>query len=809
MKRTKFNSRWVVMIAAAVLLASVYSVQAAEDKDDKDDKTEEVIVLGSRNSKPRSAADSPVPVDVISGDDFNMMTAGSADISDNLRALVPSYTATPATGDGSAFVRPTSLRGLAPDQTLVLVNGKRRHRSALVQFFAPAAGNGAHGPDIGMIPSIAIKRVEVLRDGAAAQYGSDAIAGVINFEMKDNAEGTTVEMQYGQYFQNETSEKVGVNSGFALGDKGFVSVSLEGIKNEALSRGNQRPDAQGYIDSGVVGVGADSPFGDAPFAQTWGRPQTEGERLFWNSGYDLSENKHVYVHGNYANTRGRYRFFYRNQGHSTLASLADDGYTGSLLQTGYTPFLDGNQKDVSVVGGLKGDFDDGTSYDFSVSYGRNQLDYFLNNTINPSLGLTDANLIPQRDFDVGGYEQKEVNLNADFGKTLNDQFFLAYGGEWRQESYTAVAGETNSYVGAGSNGLKGIAPKDAGVFQRDNVAFYADVEQDINDKTLVQYAVRYEDFSDFGGTLNGKIAGRYRATPSFALRAAASTGFHAPTPGQANVQTTITTFDGSTGLQIEEGLLPSTDPLVAAAGGQPLKEETAVNYSVGFTADVGSKATFTVDAYNIDVKDRIYRTGDIPHPDGDPTHSISFYTNALEVRSQGIDVVATAASDWSATASTDWTLAFGYNKIDVLGQTAVQTATGPVNPVSASIIEDIENNYPNIRSVLTANTSMGAKTHFLTRANYYGTHYDERGTIGASTNPSAEIAATLYVDLELGYQMTENVMVAVGAINVFDQFVGEIHAPNANRDSVGLQYPRRSAANYEGGSFYVRSKINF
>jgi len=209
------------------------------------------------------------------------------------------------------------------------------------------------------------------------------------------------------------------------------------------------------------------------------------------------------------------------------------------------------------------------------------------------------------------------------------------------------------------------------------------------------------------------------------------------------------------------------------------------------------------------VQDRIYRTGDIPHPDGDPTHSISFYTNALEIRSQGIDVVATVATDWSATASTDWTLAFGYNKIDVLGQTAVQTATGPVNPVSDGIIEDIENNYPNYRAVLTANTDLGAKTRFLARANYYGTHYDERGRIGADTNPSAEIGSTVYIDLELGYQLTENVQMAVGAVNVLDQFVGEIHAPNANRDSVGLQYPRRSAANYEGGSFYVRSAINF
>jgi len=184
---------------------------------------EEVVVTGSRSHKPRSASDSPVPIDVLAGEEFNSM-GNNQDITDNLKALVPSYTATPATGDGSAFIRPTSLRGMAPDQSLVLVNGKRRHRSALVQFFAPAAGNGAHGVDIGMIPSIGLKSVEVLRDGAAAQYGSDAIAGVMNFRMKDDTEGGQVMVQYGEFFDGEQSTKIGGNIGFGLGDNGFLNL---------------------------------------------------------------------------------------------------------------------------------------------------------------------------------------------------------------------------------------------------------------------------------------------------------------------------------------------------------------------------------------------------------------------------------------------------------------------------------------------------------------------------------------------------------------------------------------------------------
>ena len=275
-------------VMAALLATGGLSVQSALAQDGADDEfIEEIVTTGSRSTKPRSAGDSPVPVDVINADDFTAM-GNTADLTDNIKALVPSYQATPATGDGSAFVRPTSLRGTAPDQTLVLINGKRRHRSALVQFFAPAAGNGAHGPDIGMIPGMAIKRVEVLRDGAASQYGSDAIAGVINFILRDADEGGSVQAQFGEYFDGEQSMHVGANAGMAIGDSGFVNATIEYVDNDALSRGIQRPDAQALIDAGTPQVGTDAPFGDAPLVQTWGRPETEGVRFFLNSGFELS-----------------------------------------------------------------------------------------------------------------------------------------------------------------------------------------------------------------------------------------------------------------------------------------------------------------------------------------------------------------------------------------------------------------------------------------------------------------------------------------------------------------------------------------
>ena len=553
MKTTKiYQGVSAALISSFVLTYSMISPVHAQEAAEQD--IEKIAVLGTRGA-PRTVTDSPVAVDVFSGKEFTSL-GNAADITDNLKALVPSYTATPATGDGSAFIRPTSLRGMAPDQTLVLVNGKRRHRSALVQFFAPAAGNGAHGVDVGMIPSIALKSVEVLRDGAAAQYGSDAIAGVMNFSLKDANEGGSVMAQYGEFFEGETSWVVGANAGFSLGIDGFVNLSIETNDNDALSRGIQRPDAQDLIDSGISGVGSDSPFGDAPLAQTWGRPETSGTRFALNAGYDFSDAVRLYLHGGYADTDGRYRFFYRNPGHSTLTNVTS-------LPAGYTPYLDGYQKDYNIVAGLKGETTNELRYDFSIGFGKNDLDYFLWNTVNSGLVDPVAGTPGQRDFDMGGYEQDELNLNADFSMPLSDDLFLGFGAEWREETYTTVAGERNAWdVAPGPSGMTSVSPADAGEFSRDNYAVYGDLEHTVSDRFLMQYALRFEDFSDFGSTLNGKIAARYDVTDDFILRGAISTGFHAPTPGQANVSTIITTFDGSTGLQVEEGLLPPTHPTI-------------------------------------------------------------------------------------------------------------------------------------------------------------------------------------------------------------------------------------------------------
>ena len=808
------------VVACAGLCTQVAVAQSADD-----DAYEEIVTIGTRSAKPRSAADSTVPIDVISGDVFNDL-GGTADITDNMKAAIPSFTAPPATGDGTAFIRPTSLRGTAADQTLVLINGKRRHRSALVQFLAPAAGSGAHAPDIGMIPGIGIKTVEVLRDGASSQYGSDAIAGVINFVMKDASEGGQVQVQYGEYYEGEQSVKVSANVGFPAGDNGFINISAEYIDNDALSRGLQRPDAQALIDGGTSGVGSDAPFGDAPLVQSWGRPETSGGRLFINSGFEISDTAELYARFGYADTEGRYRFFYRHPTtHSTFTkqlpfgagcptcnpmddtdtmSLREQGFVGLLA--GFTPFLDGDQKDTSIVLGVHGEFESGMLYDFSYGFGRNELLYFLNNTANPSLGPGDLTTLPQMDFDVGGYEQKELMLNADFSLPMSDRLNLAFGFEWREEDYTAIAGEPSSFFESGASGLKGVTSEDAGSNVRDNVAVYVDLEHDISDALLLQYALRYEDFSDFGDTVNGKFAGRYRFTDAFAIRGAVSTGFHAPTPGQASVRTTITTADstipGST-ILVEEGLFPATDPAAIKVGAKPLTEETSVNYSLGFTADFGANTTLTVDVYLIEVDDRIYKTGNILDPD--TNGQIAFYTNALDVEHTGVDVVLTSNTDWTASTSTAWTFAFNYMETEVVGQKAVQTPTDPnFKPVNDATVVNIENDYPNERAVLSANTFFADRFNVMVRAIYYGEHLDQSGVIGVN---KATVDSIVYLDLDLGFQLNDNWRFNLGAINIFDEFINE--DPFENGLSSGLQYPRRAAASYEGGQFYLRGTYRF
>lgn len=777
-----------------------------------------VVVTGTR-AGGRTAMRSATPIDKLQAADLERQ--GNGDMTETLRNLVPSFTATPLTGDGSAFVRPTSLRGLPPDDVLILTNSKRRHRSALIAHFGAAMNVGAHAADVGMIPAIGVKGVEVLRDGASAQYGSDAIAGVMNFLLKDASDGMEVQVQLGHWFdppdltsfdqdlsgrsQNrgggETDYKIAANAGFPLTSEGFFNISAEYSASPELSRGIQHASA--------VGVnGALDP------AMNWGRPESSGFRSVFNAGLDISENASLYAFGNFADTYGNYSFFYRPPGRSgalePLPSNPNDPSQGNFcwcdtFPSGFTPRLEGFQTDLSAVAGVKGSVANGLMYDLSATYGSNRINYKLNGSLNASWGPNS-----QFDFDPGDLQQEDMNVNLDLAYPLRDDISLAGGLELRQETYTMYEGDQQSWQagpwaqvhlltnpatgsnyappGTAANGFAGTGPGIAGEFTGSNWAAYVDTEWDVNDDLLFQVALRHEDFSEFGTTNDGKIAMRYSASDRLTLRGALSTGFRAPTPGQANVTTITTSFDGVTGEQVQEGTVRPTSPEAAVLGGKALTPEDAINVSVGFAAK-SQYVNLTVDYYNVDVDNRIIKSRSLPLS-GNPNFSeVAFYTNSLSTNTKGFDVVAVL----NGQVNTDFSLAWNHNSTEV---TEVDLVNG-LQPVSDGTVFNIENNLPKDRVSATLIHRFG-KFSAMLRANYYGKTIDERGQQEA-------VGAETIFDLEVTYQVNDQLRVIAGANNLLNNYPDEI----GTRLSQGMPYPRRTPIGYHGGMALFRAVYNF
>ncbi|MCH8072665.1 MAG: TonB-dependent receptor [Proteobacteria bacterium] len=692
--------RFLIPVSAAFLvmpgLAPVAQAQAGADE-----AIEEIITTGTRRAQ-RSAADSAVPIDVISGQELQNM--GTADLNDMLRTAVPSYNLTRhAISDAATLVRPATMRGLPPDNVLILVNGKRRHRSGVIAELGGSLAEGSQGADISAIPPLAIKQLEVLRDGAAAQYGSDAIAGVLNFVLRDDADGFTVEARTGEFMEGDgTMVQLTGNAGFPLGDDGFFNITGSWMEQDPTSRSTQRTDAQNLIDNGAPDQQSSV---RQPFAQIWGAPEYfDNWNIFVNSGIQLNDSQEVYLFGNYGRRETEGGFFYRNPNSrsavytngdiraivdtnlsggetnfiSNCPALVSPGSGGSgtpldaadvdadfvarqalpancwvmnqEVPGGYTPQFGGNLTDVSIVGGIRGEMDNGLIYDFSSGYGRNKVEFFLNNTWNPSRGpdgIVDGKL--QRDFDIGSYVQSETNVNVDFVYPIAVDAFasdlnFAFGAEYRDERFETIIGEINSWtpgrfafqnvdgsncygngvtcdldaagdpiplgnLSIGAHGFAGFSPQQAGLFGRSNVAVYADLEADLTDTFTLGVAVRYEDFESFGDTTNGKIAARWALTDNFAIRGSTSTGFRAPTPGQENV-TKVSTITISGELQ-QRGQIPPTNPIAMVLGAKALTPEESVNFSVGAIWDVTDSLSLTVDYYNINLEDRISQTGTI------------------------------------------------------------------------------------------------------------------------------------------------------------------------------------------------------
>ena len=450
----------------------------------------------------------------------------------------------------------------------------------------------------------------------------------------------------------------------------------------------------------------------------------------------------------------------------------------------------------------------------------NELEHYLHNAVSYNVQPT-AEDIGKRSFYIGLFRQQELNLNADFTKQLSERLHLGFGAEWREESWTLGAGEPDSYEQEGTDpsGMKGFLPEDSGTWSRDNIALYAELEHEATDRLLLQYAMRYEDYSDFGDVLIGKGAARFAVTDRVFVRGSLSSGFHAPTPGQSNFQRTTTTFGCKDGRDLAARLnltfsaegeckfgdVPPTSDDARAAGGQALEEEESVNYAVGAGLAGSALGVLTVDLYRIDVENRIYKVaagGTFVNENRFVTPR--FFSNVLDVRSSGIDLVWSKHMRWNDRMRSAATLAYNYNNFEVIGQDVVNGRM----LISENERARIENSYPKHRLIAAVNTEIG-NWDFLVRANYFGKHYDvDQGSIPDGT--SSPIDPVVFFDVELGYNLNESVKIIAGAANIFDEYVGRIDRDKyGNRYGHGLAYPRRAATNWEGGSWYLQTRLTF
>ena len=871
----KFNKKSLVLAMGLLLVSS--PVTYAEQADDNEDN-ERMVIVGSR-AAPRSISDSPVPVDVITAEEIK--ASGVSDMTSLLSTVAPSFSVNEQPiSDAATLVRPANLRGLSPDSTLVLVNGKRRHRSAVITFIGGGIADGSQGPDISAIPSTALKRVEILRDGASAQYGSDAIAGVINFVLKDDSEGGSMTARYGEYSEGDGESLLfSANVGMPFTPQGFANFSFEYNDKEQTSRSVQRDDAAALVAAGNTAV--------LNPAQVWGAPEVKDDfKFFGNIGLDLGNSKEAYMWGNYSQREVDGGFYYRNPNTrsgvylgprevngSYITRPGDDNPAGQVawdaatptiltadltpgavdnsacprvnivgnvpdaaalaslaasncfafnnfpgLSGGFTPRFGGTVVDTSLVMGTKGEFNNGLSYDMSVSLGRSAVEFSIRNTINPSLGPDTPT-----SFNPGSYIQLEKAFNydvvKDFETTAVDSLTLSTGVEWREDSFEIKPGDQKSFepgplknqgFGIGSNGFPGFQPRAAGIFTRRNMGIYADLETNVNESLMLEFAVRYEDFSDFGSTFDGKLATHIQATDFLGFRASASTGFRAPTVGQSNVINVTTAF-GSNGLE-DQATLPPTDPISVQKGGKELTPEESTSFTIGTVFDMND-LFITLDYFKIEVDDRISQTSaleltpdDIAQliangiTDASSFTSVRYFTNDFDTTTTGIDLVMSYSADmWSG--STMFNLAYNHTETEVNARSQY---------ISDVKVELLEKGVPEDRSTFTVNHVQDS-WNWLMRFNYYGSYFEDHLESEAfPVYPESEFT----IDTEFGFNVNNNLRLALGANNLLDEYPTSLeNVYTAGGDSyagiAGAKYALKSPMGFNGRFVYLKASYEF
>jgi iron complex outermembrane recepter protein len=825
------SSKHKVQVAAGTAGTADFSLAARLE--------EEIVVTGTR-ADPRTATESMAPIDVLSAREFGALTG---DLSDQIRTLVPSYNVnTQPISDASTIVRPASLRNLAPDHTLVLINGERRHRAAVIYWLGNGVADGAQGPDISAIPSIGIRQVEVLRDGASAQYGSDAIAGVMNFMLKDNRKGGTFQLNGGT-FQDGGGDTYSIagNVGVPLGPQGFANITAEYGGSDPTDRSVQRDDAAALIAAGNTAV--------LNPAQIWGSPEIEDDTKVWlNSGYLFEGGQQLYGHANYVSKTVTGGFYYRNPNNRGGVFSGDGGETlligdvrdardgvldGSsncpvvrvindrpdpapmarvlsdpncfsyqeMFQGGFTPQFGGDVKDYSAVVGIRGQTQGRLSWGASAGYGSNEVQFFILNTVNASLGPDSPT-----DFDPGRYQQDEFNANLRVGYPLNSTVHLAGGLEWRNEKFTIGVGQDESWVNgpfaeqgfsAGSNGFPGFSPISGGNWSRSNFAGYVDAEASRGSDWSVGTALRLEHFADFGSTLNGKLAARYAFNANAAVRGSVSTGFRAPTPGQSNAYNVSTQFDIALGDLVNNGTIPSISRVAALRGGKALLAEKSINYSLGAVLR-GGNVQVTTDLFRVDLRDRLAVTQNFALTPAEvqgllaegitsagSIQNFRFFTNDFETTTQGLDVVATYT-----TGNTAVHLLFNHTDTEV-------TAFNP-DTLSESRIQQLEEALPKTRASVSITQSL-EKLKLLGRVSTYSGWYDFDDSFSYD-------GGHVLVDLEASYNLRKGITLVAGGQNVFNHYPDE--NPGA-RAGVGNLYSQYTPFGFNGAFWYGRIRYEF
>ena len=857
---TQLTQKSLSATVSLILFLSFSATAVAQNNDDELGLLEEVVVTGTRK-EGRLPTETLSPVDVISG--HALQYQGATDLTDSLTKLTPALsTQRFPIADGTAFVRPVVLRNLAPDQTLVLVNGTRRHRSALVNLqLAPlgTVNQGSQAVDFSAFPASAIKRVEILRDGASAQYGSDAIAGVINVILKNDSAGATINAQYGQYRQND-GERINfnANAGFGLGQDGFLNLSFEYTDSDLTSRGQARPDAAEVADI----VGADvTPYNG--FGQRWGDPEVEAYKFFLNAGITFDNDMELYSFASYMDNTTVGGFFYRGpvlppeymiSGRSTLivdsngdflpdpasqdlidsiigAGLnpadyvtADPGSPSgwALLNPiytefpgGYSPLFGAEIEDYDVVVGLSGAFNDNFSWDARVRTAENEIKYVLQDSINPSLGRLSPTV-----FNPGTLTQEESGINIDFVKTFdNSPLNIAFGGEWRNETYKVGAGDLASFVtgptfaqfGVGSDGFQGFTREQAGKWEKDSLAAYVDIETDFNDRFSGAVAGRYEDHDGFSSQFTWKISARYALTDSFAVRGTVNTGFRVPTPGQVNTLNLTTSAD-TDGNLIPSGFYPVDHPVAQALGAIPQDTEESQSFTIGLVWNAADNVSITLDYYDITIDDRIgalnktvdqaavdaLNAAGFPNADLLLGSAASYFSNAFDSDISGIDLAIDSFFDLG-----DGTIniSFHHNYND---QKVKNIKPGTINDSRAF---DLENQVPNNRSILTFDYSKD-RWGGLVRFNGYGGWETTGGIFSpGDASDASKYGSEILVDLEARFQFNDTFSMAIGGDNIFDTF------PDDEQDGVfqflGVIHSITSPFGFNGAFWYVRATASF